>query len=125
MNIKNAFLILLIIGLAACMLMSSGKTFYSGAPTFSPTSSDSIAILRDIPSESYVKLGEVWVNPKPGWSASYVETQLRQAAASLGANAIVIVHDQFFPGGQVVPGFTQGASIQPKGGVTGVAVRYQ
>ncbi|OGD24643.1 MAG: hypothetical protein A2Y56_06925 [Candidatus Aminicenantes bacterium RBG_13_63_10] len=124
MRTKIALAAVLCAGLAACMLMSSGKTFYSGAPKFSPTSSDSIAILRDIPSESYVKLGEVWVIPKPDWSASYVETQLRQAAASLGANAVVIVHDQFL-GGAVVPGFTQGASVQPKGGVTGVAVRYQ
>ena len=72
-----------------------------------------------------MKLGEVWINPKAGWSGSYVETQLRQAAASLGASAVVIVHDQFFPGGRIVTGFSEGASIQPKGGVTGVAVRYQ
>jgi len=125
MNIKKAFLILLIIGLAACMLMSSGITYYSGAPRFSPTSSDAVVLLRDIPSQSYVKLGEAWVKPEPSWSASYVETQLRQKAASLGANALVIIYDQYFPGGQVVPGFGQGVQMQPKNGVAGVAIRYQ
>jgi hypothetical protein len=126
MRLKISLAIFLSASLAACMLLPySGITYYSGAPTFSPTSSDQVELLRDAPYKANVQLGEVWVRPEPSWSPAYVETQLKQKAASLGANAVVIIFDQYFSNGRVVAGFGQGPRVSPPNGVTGVAIRYQ
>jgi hypothetical protein len=125
MKMRIVLAILISAGLIACMLLpSSGITYYPGAPKFSPTSSGQVAMLREEPQQANVQLGEVWVNPQPGSSLSYVENQLKQQAATLGANAVVVIYDKF-SNGQVASGFGQGPKVAPTNGVVGVAVRYQ
>ncbi|MBX3026917.1 hypothetical protein KF840_18575 [bacterium] len=80
--------------LAAC----SGSVLTSkfprlGAPTLAPTDPAQVEVLRRHPVRPYVRLGKIRATPRGGASAQQVETALRQAAASMGADALVFERD--------------------------------
>src|SRR4051812_27025671 len=67
---------------------------YVGVQAFAPTQADSVAILRAAPTRPNLRLGEVTVEPKSDTSVQTIEQKFRQAAAKMGANALVIVSDK-------------------------------
>jgi hypothetical protein len=64
-----------------------------GAPVYPPTDPSSIIILQTQPVSPSETLGLIVVEPETAMSVPDIEQKLRQAAASMGANAVVILSD--------------------------------
>jgi len=70
-----------------------GFHFYPDAPRLAATDPARLALLKAVPSRGHIKLGEVWIRPNQEMDRFYVEGVLRQKAAGMGADALVIVAD--------------------------------
>ncbi len=115
---------LLLVG--GCNTVPVQSTQYIGVPSYAPTDPTTIKILRVQPTAANVRLGEVTVEPQGHPTAQAIETKLQQAAAKMGANAVVIVQDQTMVLGAVVTGPWWGRTVSPQTGrvIVGVAIRY-
>ena len=88
------------LGLAAsllatgCQTVSTTITPAADEPKAAPTQPDAIYVLRTAPTKAHVRLGEVRAVPTDtGVDSGTVEAALRESAATLGADAIVVVLD--------------------------------
>jgi hypothetical protein len=113
----------LALGIVACY-HPYGYSFYRDAPRFGPTNPASIELLRRDPKRDHIRLGEVWIRPDPGMDRGYVEGILREKAALMGADALVIVADRFFREG-VVYNYWRGRMAVYERHIVGVAIRYK
>jgi hypothetical protein len=60
----------------------------AGASTYPPTDPGTVEILRQAPTQAYVKLGEITAEPQSSSTfITEVEAKLREAGAKMGANA--------------------------------------
>jgi hypothetical protein len=113
---------------AGCAGMSVSTIRYANVPDFPPRAPASVQILRSEPAQPHQQLAEITVtapaNTAP--AAQEVEEKLRTAAASLGANAVVLVVDPLQPG-NVASRTWWGAPAGAGTGrdVIGVAIRYR
>ena len=113
--------------LTGCQSVSINSNQYLGVQNYPPTDPATIQILRKEPTEPHVQLGEVRAEPSSdSVSAQKIETSMRDAAAKMGANAIVIVFDRTEVTGAMVTGPWFGRSVQQIMGrvIVGVAIRY-
>jgi hypothetical protein len=115
-------LVLLIGGFVSCY-RPYGYRFYPDTPRFASTNPASVELLRHEPRRACVRLGEVWIRPNPGMSRGYVEGVLREKAAAMGADALVIVVDRYFREG-VVYNYWGGRMPVYERHIVGVAIRY-
>jgi hypothetical protein len=90
--------------LAGCAAVDTSKSLRIGAPILPPTDPAQVAILRQPPLRQYIRLGRVRARPRGGASAAAIEEALRRAAASMGANAVIITRDREGESGRVVEG---------------------
>jgi hypothetical protein len=90
-----ACLAVLALGAVACF-RPYGYRFYPETPRFASTYPGDIQLLRGDPRRDHIRLGEVWVRPSPRRDRYYVEGMLREKAAAMGADAVVIVVDRYF-----------------------------
>lgn len=114
--------------LTGCQTVAINSRQDIGAPTFPPTDPATVQILRTEPTREHVRLGEIQAEPsEESVSAAKIEEALRQAAAKLGANAVVVVCDRTQVTGAYVTGPWYGRSIEQIQGrvVVAVAIRYQ
>ncbi len=104
--IATACFCLCLLALPGCSSYSVRTIQYVGAPRPAATSPTRIEILRAEPARPHEKLGEVVVDATidPPPSIEKVEAALRRDAAKLGADAVVLVHDQTHPVGAYVSG---------------------
>lgn len=126
---------LMIVGLLAllpavtgCNTVSVNANQYVGAPQFPPSNPADIQILREQPSRPSIQLGEVRAEPSnDGVSVQKIEEALRNAAAKLGADAVVITADRTEVVGAFVSGPWFGRQLQPIQGrvVVGIAIKYK
>jgi len=126
MNAKRLsmlFLAILLLGAIACY-RPYGYHFYPDAPHFAPTSPPAVDLLRREPRRDHIRLGEVWIRPSPRWDRHYVESVLREKAAAMGADALVIVRDRYFREG-VVYTYWHGPRVVYDRQIVGIAIRYQ
>jgi hypothetical protein len=110
-----------------CNTVSTSSTQYVGGPTYAPSDPAQIQILREPPKRPNVRLGEVTAEPaSDSVSVQKIETSLRNAAAKMGADAIVIVSDRTQVTGAVISGPWYGRTIQQTTArvVVGVAIKY-
>lgn len=110
-----------------CNTVSINSHQYLGVQSCPPSNPAQIQILRQEPTRPHVQLGEVRAEPaSDSVSAQKIETALRKAAAKLGADAIVIVHDRTEVTGAMVTGSWYGRSVQQIMGrvIVGVAIKY-
>ena len=110
-----------------CQSVSINSNQYLGVPTYAPTDPAQIQILRKEPTEPHVQLGEVRAEPSSDdVSNQKIETSMREAAAKMGANAVVIVFDRTEVTGAMFVGPWYGHTAQLTTGrvVVGVAIRY-
>ena len=70
-----------------------GHHFYPDAPRLAATDPARVALLKGAPSRDHIRLGEVWIRPNQEMDRFYVEGVLREKAAGMGADALVIVAD--------------------------------
>ena len=110
-----------------CNTVSTNSFQYVGGPIYPATSPAQIAVLREMPSRPHVNLGEITAQPaNDSVGAAKIETALQNAAAPMGANAVVITSDRMQITGAYVTGPWYGRSVNTTSArvVTGVAIRY-
>jgi hypothetical protein len=112
----------LFLGAVACY-RPYGYRFYPDAPRFAPTHPAGVDLLRREPRREHLRLGEVWIRPDPRMDRFYVEGVLREKAARMGADALVIVADRFFRDG-VVFNYWRGPAPVYDRHIVGIAIRY-
>ncbi len=115
--------ILAVLGFSACYSYI-GQRYYLRTPYFAPADPAHVRLLRQAPNRAHVQLGEVWIRPEPGMSAYFVEDSLRQRAAAMGADALVIVVDRYFHR-YVVHGWWYGHRAYRERDILGIAIRYR
>lgn len=101
-----------------------GYRFYPRTPQFAPTYPENVSLLRHEPRGDHIRLGEVWIRPTPRMDRFYVEGVLREKAARMGADALVIVADRFFRDG-VVFNYWRGPRSVYRRQIVGIAIRYR
>jgi hypothetical protein len=115
--------------LAACATVDVQSTEYIGGPRYQPTDPKSVQILRAEPKAPHDRLGEVMVDAStdPPPPVTEIEQKLAQAAAKMGANAVVVVLDRVQPVAAYVTGPYWGRSIESVSGrkVIGIAIRFR
>jgi hypothetical protein len=113
----------LLLGLVSCY-RPYGYRFYPDVPRFAPTAPPSVDLLRRVPRRDHIRLGEVWIRPDYGMDRLYVEGVLRENAARMGADALVIVVDRYFRG-HAAFGYWRGPRRVYARHIVGIAVRYR
>ena len=112
---------------AGCKTVSVSSTQYLGGPTYAPSDPAQIEILRTPPKRPNVRLGEVTAEPSgDNVPVQQIEAKLRQAAAKMGADAVVIVSDRTQVTGAILTGTWYGRSIERTTArvIVGVAIKY-
>jgi len=113
----------LISGTAACY-RPYGYHFYPDAPRFSPNYPGNVELLRGDPRREHIRLGEVWVRPSPMADRYYVEGILREKAAAMGADALVIVADRYFRERAFYSYWSPRRTVYDRQ-IVGIAIRYR
>ena len=111
-----------------CNTVSINSTQYVGVRQFPPTNPADIEIMRAEPKRPNIRLGEVRAEPSSdSVSVQKIEQALQNAAAKMGGDAVVIVHDGTQVTGAIVTGPWFGRSVQTIQGrvVVGVAIKYE
>jgi len=88
-----AFLMVMLV-LCGCSSISENTRAYIGSPHVPPTQPGYVRILQAVPTEPHTRLGEVLLNVEGQPSRDAVEKRLREGAARLGADAVVVVADR-------------------------------
>ena len=112
---------------AGCNTVSINSNQYIGVQTYPPSNPALVKILRKEPTRPHVQLGEVRAEPSSdSVSAQKIELALQNAAAKMGADAVVIVYDRTQVTGAMVTGPWYGRSFQTIVGrvIIGVAIKY-
>ena len=126
MKAKRLFLVLLAVLAVAAVPCYLPYVYhlYPPTPRFAPTHPDSVDLLRREPRRDHIRLGEVWIRPSRYADRYYVEGMLREKAALMGADALVIVADRHFGGG-VVYDYWHGPRRIYRRQIVGIAIRYR
>jgi hypothetical protein len=122
-SLTIALLAMLLLGVVSCY-RPYGARYYPDVPRFAPTAPPSVELLRREPRRDHIALGEVWIRPRYYMDRFYVESLLREKAAALGADALVIVRDRFYNDG-VVYSYWHGPRRVYRRHIVGVAIRYK
>lgn len=118
-----ACMLVLALGTVSCY-RPYGYHFYPETPRFLPTYPRDVELLRGDPRIDHVRLGEVWVRPSPMADRYYVEGILREKAAAMGADALVIVADKYFRE-RAFYGFWSPRRAVYDRQIVGIAIRYR
>lgn len=112
--------------LAGCASVDVSSERYLGAPRLAPTAPASVEILRREPKRPHVQLGEVFASPSDGAKTEEIEAALREEAAKLGGEAVVVVQDRTKRIGTYVSGTWWVRYHTPIYGrqIVAVAIRY-
>jgi hypothetical protein len=79
-------------GVCSCSSISAHTTQYAGVSQQPPTQPTTVRILRFEPTQPYQQLGEIVLNiPDTSEPHENVEAKLKEEAAKLGADAVVVV----------------------------------
>jgi hypothetical protein len=102
---------------------------YVGAPRYAATDPTQVELLREPPKRNHDRLGEITVDASvdPAPPMEKIEAALRQQGATLGADAVFIVHDGIQPVGYYAwgPWWAPSVSTVPGRIVVGVALKYK
>lgn len=101
-----------------------GYHLYPQTPRFAPTPPGEVELLRREPRRDHIRLGEVWIRPSRYADRYYVEGILREKAAVMGADALVIVADRHLRG-PVVYSYWHGPRRVYRRQIVGIAIRYR
>jgi hypothetical protein len=126
MKTKSIVIILMaasmaLIGFAGCYSYI-GHHYYPDVPYYPATNPGHVQLLRHEPGRSHIQLGEMWIRPEPGMSDAFVENSLRERAAAMGADALVIVVDRYF---SRYDHYWYGHHIYRERDIEGIAIRYR
>lgn len=122
-SLAIALLAVLVAGAVGCY-RPYGAHLYPNAPRFAPTAPPSVELLRREPRRDHIALGEVWIRPDYHMDRFFVEGLLREKAAAMGADALVIVRDKYYREG-VVYSYWHGPRAVYERNIVGIAIRYK
>jgi hypothetical protein len=122
-------LIASVLALASCATVDAQTTAYVGVEHPAPTLANEVQIMRVAPTRPYVRLGEILIDASvdPAPPITQVEAKLREQAATLGADAVVVVYDQIQPVAAYVSGPLWSRDINTIQGrkLKGIAIKYK
>jgi hypothetical protein len=122
-------LIASVLALASCATVDAQTTAYVGVEHPAPPLANEVQIMRVAPTRPYVRLGEILIDASvdPAPPITQVEAKLREQAATLGADAVVVVYDQIQPVAAYVSGPLWSRDINTIQGrkLKGIAIKYQ
>lgn len=125
----SAALLASVLALSACATVDAQTTAYVGVEHPAPTLASEVQVLRVEPTRPHVRLGEILIDASvdPAPPITQVEQKLREEAAKLGADAVVVVYDQIQPVAAYVTGPLWSRDIETIQGrkLKGIAIRYQ
>jgi hypothetical protein len=99
---------------AGCNTVSTSSIRDPGSPTFPPSDPTKVEVVRAEPTRPHVRLGEVRPVPfSTSVDVKTIETALRQEAAKLGADAVVVVEDRVQATGKMVRAASSSRSVDP------------
>jgi len=125
--LSSFFTVAALFFVAGCSTVSISSSQYIGGPQFAPSNAADIQILREPPTRPHARLGEVRAeSSSESVGVPKIEQALRNAAARMGADAIVIVCDPTQVTGAVITGPWYGRTIPQTTGrvIIGVAIKY-
>ncbi len=100
--IVPTFLALAAAVLPGCSQIVANSDRFVGVPTYPPTQSANVQVLRAFPDRPYQRIGEVFIEPQSGNPPeAKVEQVLQKEAAKMGADAVVIVVDRIARAGRL------------------------
>ncbi|CAI8714064.1 MULTISPECIES: hypothetical protein [Pseudomonas] len=124
-----AALIAIALALSACASVDAQTTAYVGVEHPAPTLPSEVQVLRTEPTRPNVRLGEILIDATvdPAPPITEVEQKLREEAAKLGADAVVVVYDHIQPVAAYVTGPLWNRDIETIQGrkLKGIAIKYQ
>jgi len=111
---------------SGCNTVSVSSRQSIAAPTYPATDPASVEILQTPPTRPNVRLGEVTAQLQGNPTREVIRQKLQNAAAAMGANAVVIVSDREQVLGAYVTGPWWGRQVQTETArvIIGVAIRY-
>ena len=111
--------------LAGCNTVQVTTKQYQPLTGYPPTDPSSVQILRAPPLAIVERLGELYAEPQGHPSVQEIEAKMRQTAAKMGANAVVLVEDTTMSMGPIETGpwFDQRVTTKSQHVIVGVAVR--
>jgi hypothetical protein len=117
-----AFLALLF----GCTYVSVDTRRYLAVPSYPPTDPSTVQILHSPPTRPHERLGEISLEPQGNPTVAEMEAKLRLAAASMGADAAVIVADRMMFMGSYETGPWWGREAYAQYGrvIVAVAIKY-
>jgi len=119
----NCMLLLAALVSAVACSRPYGYRLYPDVPRFAPTHPAQVELIRREPRRTHLRLGEVWLRPEPDMPRGYVEGTLREQAAGMGADALVIVADRFFREPVYDRHYGHGATTDRQ--IVGIAIRFK
>ncbi|BAN51164.1 hypothetical protein [Metapseudomonas resinovorans] len=115
--------------LAACANIDAQTTEYVGVPHAAPTDPASVEVLRSEPLRPHDRLGEVIIDAStdPAPPVDQIEQRLREEAAKIGGEAVVVVFDRIQPMGAYVSGPLWARDVERIEGrkLKGIIIRYR
>jgi hypothetical protein len=113
---------------AGCVGVGASTIRYANAPNYPPTDPTRVQILRSEPARPHQRLGEITVDGPAATAPAVqqVEEKLRTEAASLGADAVVLVVDPLQPSAVASRSWWGGTPAAAAGrDVVAVAIKYR
>lgn len=123
-RLTRVLLAVLVAATAVSCYRPYGYHLYPQTPRFAPTHPAQVQLLRGEPRRDHIRLGEVWIRPSRYADRSWVEDSLREKAAAMGADALVIVADRYLRG-HVVYDYWYGPRRVYRRQIVGIAIRYR
>ena len=117
-------LVMILGGLSSCYRYV-GSRHYPGVPRLGRTHPDYVELLRKEPRRDHIPLGEVWMKPEPDMSRYFVEYKLKEKAAKMGADALIITVDEYFGGRVASRRRRQGRIVYQERLIVGVAISFR
>jgi hypothetical protein len=115
--------------LAACANIDAQTTEYVGTPHAAPTDPAGVEVLRREPARPHDRLGEdvVDASTEPPPPVTEIEQKLREEAAEIGGEAVVVVYDRIQPVAAYVSGPLWARDVETIQGrkLKGIVIRYR
>ncbi len=119
----------IVLALLAAVLISCSPVhirMFPGAGRFPATSPQSVDLLRREPPRPHIAFAEIVYKPSPSASRHEVDWVLRERAARIGADAVIIEVDNIYRESVWLSSYRRGRVIpQYERSIVGVAIRYR
>ncbi|MFJ2693154.1 hypothetical protein [Pseudomonas sp. NPDC087336] len=118
-----------LLALSGCATVDAQTTAYVGVEHPAPTLPSEVVVLRSEPLRPHIRLGEILIDASvdPAPPITEVEQKLREEAAKLGGDAVVVVYDHIQPVGAYLNGPLWARDVETVNGrkLKGIVIKYK